>query len=222
MSIDQKIKSRLEELISQGESLRHGDREGSTIDESHMQKCSGWIAAARNITQLVLPDDQAVYRKHVEEITIKEHGWIINQAVGAITELLRNLLVDLKHGLLLSIIDQARAEVFDDFLDHARAYQAEGRKNEAGVIAGVVFEDTVRRVCKNSGIDEAGKKLDTIISELTKAGALTGIMAKRARASAHVRTKATHAQWDEFEMGDVEATITFTNELILKKLDGQA
>ena len=221
MDINQKIQTRLQELISQGETLRQGDEEGSAANEIQLQNCSGWIAAARNITQLILPNDQALYRIHVEEIATKGHGWIINQAVGEITELLKNLLVDLKHGLLSSIIDQARAEVFDDFLDHARAYEVAGRKNEAGVIAGVVFEDTIRRICKNNGVDEAGKKLDAIISELAKKGVLTGIMAKRARASAHVRTKATHAQWDEFEMGDVESTIAFTDELILKRLDRQ-
>lgn len=222
MDIDQKIQSRFQDLISQGESLSRGDSEGCAIDEAHKQKCSGWIAAARNITQLVLPDEKAIYRKHVEEIATEQHAWLINQAVGEITELLKNLFIDMQHGLLSSIIDQTRAEVFDDFLDHARAYHAEGRKNEAGVIAGVVFEDTLRRICKNNGIDETGKKLDVLISELTKAGVLTGVMAKRARASGHVRTKATHAQWDEFELGDVDAAITFTDELILKKVDGQA
>ena len=35
------------------------------------------------------------------------------------------------------------AEAFDDFLDHAEAYLHGGRKMEAGVIAGVVFEDTI-------------------------------------------------------------------------------
>lgn len=45
-------------------------------------------------------------------------------------------------GLLASVTDRARAEVFDNFLDHAQAHFGDGHKNEAGVIAGVVFEDT--------------------------------------------------------------------------------
>lgn len=43
--------------------------------------------------------------------------------------------------------------------------------------------------------------------------------AKRARAAAHVRTKATHAQWDEFDNNDVQGTIDFTEELILTHID---
>lgn len=220
MEIDDKLRSRLKELIEKGEKLRQGCDKGGAFDETHIQNCSGWIAAARSITQFILTNSEALYRKHIEEIATKNHGWIINQAVGEITELLKHLLSDFENGLLFSIINQTRAEVFDDFLDHARAYMADGRKNEAGVIAGVVFEDTLRRICKNHKIEEAGKKLDIIISDLSKAGLITAIMAKRARASAHVRTKATHAQWDEFEIGDVDATISFTDELILKKIDG--
>lgn len=47
---------------------------------------------------------------------------------------------------------------------------------------------------------------------------LSGVKAKRARAAADVRTKATHAQWDEFELDDVRSTIEFTRDLIETKL----
>jgi hypothetical protein len=131
------------------------------------------------------------------------------------------LLADADAGLLSSVADRARAETFDDFLDHADHYLGEARKNEAGVIAGVVFEDTLRRVCRRMNIAEKDVKLDALISELASAGELSAIKAKRARVAAHVRTKASHAQWDEFEVSDVQATIEFTREIISSKLDGQ-
>ncbi len=62
-------------------------------------------------------------------------------------------------------------------------------------------------------------KLDGLISELTNRGELSAIKSKRARVAAHVRTKASHAQWGEFELGDVRATIEFTRELVAAKLD---
>ena len=107
---------------------------------------------------------------------------------------------------------------FDDFLDHGRAYLDNGQKNQAGVIAGVVFEDTTRRIAKLHGINTTGAELDSVISQLARSGVITGGMAKRARASAHVRTKATHAEWDEFTASDVEATIAVADELILRHL----
>ena len=134
--------------------------------------------------------------------------------VGSINSMLKHLIGDIDRGLLSSVAGQARAEVFDDFLDHADAYRRDGKKNEGGAIAGVVSEDTIRRAAQGIGVQEAGRNLDSLISELATRQVLTGVKAKRARAAAHVRTKATHAQWEDFELGDVQSTIAFTRELI--------
>lgn len=77
----------------------------------------------------------------------------------------------------------------------------------------------MRRVCRKHSIDERDVNLDKLISELVKQNVLTELKAKRARAAAGVRTKATHAQWDEFTPGDVEAALAFTRELIENQLD---
>jgi hypothetical protein len=56
------------------------------------------------------------------------------------------LLLDIDNGLLGDLGNKIRAETFDDSLDHAESYRQEHRKIEAGVIAGVVFEDSPRPV----------------------------------------------------------------------------
>jgi hypothetical protein len=127
-------------------------------------------------------------------------------------------LIDANAGLLASVANQARAETFDDFLDHTDAYLKDKRKNEAGVIAGVVLEGTLRQICRNEGIAEIGLKIDGLISELTNRGELSSVKTERARVAAHVRTKASHAQRDEYEIEDVKATIELTRELISAKL----
>jgi len=83
----------------------------------------------------------------------------------------------------------------------------------------VVFEDTLRRIAVQFGVDDSRKTLHSVISALASEGAISGVTAKRCRVGAGVRTKATHAQWDEFEVGDVEATIAATCELVLSKLE---
>ena len=133
--------------------------------------------------------------------------------------MLEHLKGDIQEGLLTSIANRARAETFDNFLDHAQSYHDEGKKQESGVIAGVVFEDAVRRICTKHSILETGKKLDTLLSEIVKASIITPIKAKRARVAAHVRTKATHAQWNEFELDDVEDTIRITKDFIENHLE---
>jgi hypothetical protein len=219
MAVEAAVKKRIKQLLKQSSHLTLANNDSFAVDDRQVQECSAWMASAQNAFYLVCDSQNAPYRVRADRVVNGKHGWRINTAVGELAALLRHLLVDAEAGLLTSVADRARAETFDNFLDHADAYFVDGRKNESGVIAGVVFEDTLRRVCRKEGVSEKGLKLDGLISELTNRGKLSAIKAKRARVAAHVRTKASHAQWDEFELADVRATIEFTRELVTAKLD---
>jgi len=219
MTIENKVKVRIEELIAEAVELSQGDDEQRSISHDQVSRCNGWLAAANNVVQLVCKDEGAAYRVQLQKILDTRYGYVINRGVGAAAEILKSMLVDIEGGLLASVADIARAETFDNFLDHAKAYFNDSLKQESGVIAGVVFEDSIRRVCEKNNIEQTGKKLDSLISELAKAGVISQTKAKRARVSAHVRTKATHASWEEFDLNDVGVTIEFTEELILNHID---
>jgi hypothetical protein len=135
-----------------------------------------------------------------------------------IAEMLRALLPDIDAGLLGDLGNKIRAETFDEFLEHAESYRKEGRKNEAGVIAGVVFEDTIRRICQNMEIE--GHKLEDLINALAKEGAITKQQSKQAKVASDVRISATHARWEELNIQAVEATIQFTKSLLRDHLGG--
>ena len=51
--------------------------------------------------------------------------------------------------------------------------------------------------------DDKGQPLEDIINTLAKQSVITGQQSKQAKVAAHVRTKATHAQWDEFNLEGV-------------------
>jgi len=220
VAIEDRIRNRIEDLIRESDRLSVGDDHGQCVDERRRGECSAWLTSAQNVVHIICQSPISPYRQKVDATVTKQWGYVIHEGVAEFGAVLRSLLWDADAGLLASVADQARAETFDDFLDHADAYVAESRKNEAGVIAGVVFEDSLRRVCRKQSIAEKNVKLDQLISELTSKAHLSAVKAKRARVAAHVRTKASHAQWDEFDMMDVEATIAFTRELIASNLDG--
>lgn len=213
-----RIRSRIETLILEA-SQATGYATDNGVDEEDRQICSAWLTSAEHVVQILIESPSVPYRRKIDAIIGMEHGYLIHYAVLEVSALLKGLLRDMDAGLLGSITDQARAETFEDFLEHAEFYVAGGRKNEAGVIAGVVFEDSLRRVCRKLEVVEKDVKLDQLISQLTSNGTFTAVKAKRARVAAHVRTKASHAQWDEFEMADVQATLTFTHEFIASNLD---
>ena len=71
---------------------------------------------------------------------------------------------------------------------------------------------------------DKGVDLDKIINALKTLPSgtpiLTSIDGKQALVAAGVRTKATHAQWDEVSVSNVESTIKFTREFLQKHLGG--
>lgn len=219
MRLEESLRARIEQLLEESGGLSVADKYGQATSVGQRQECSAWLVSAQNAIHLVCVSPTMPYREKADTLAAKDHGWGVASAVGDMAAILRALLVDADAGLLVSVADRARAEVFDDFLDHADAYLNEGRKNEGGVIAGVVFEDALRRLCTKHGIAEKGAKLDALISELAGRGELSGVQAKRARAAAHVRTKASHAQWDEFELEDARAAAAFTREVVEGKID---
>jgi hypothetical protein len=214
MELEERIESKFKELIAEGNQLKIGDEHGQVRSDDHSYSCKGWLASAQNLVHLVVSSPKNPYQSSVDNICLKERNFCIQESVGEVNVILQSLLNDINNGLLASVENQTKALVFDDFLDHAKAYTKQEMKNEAGVIAGVVFEDTLRNICRNNGVEESGVKLDQLITELTKLDVISQIKAKRARVAAHVRTKATHAQWEEFELSDVKTTIEFTVELI--------
>lgn len=219
MSIESGIRNRIEQLLKEAASLRHGATEhGQARDNYHLEQCSGWISAAMHVVGIAT-DERGPYWTRAESFGRHNYGYAIPRGVGEAAELLKHLLADMDAGLLGSVADRARAETFGDFLDHGKAYLDDGKVREAGVIAGVVFEDTVRRICRKHSIEERDVKLDSLISALVSADVLTQMKAKRARVAAAVRTKATHAQWDEFTPSDVAEAIALTREVVETQLD---
>ena len=219
MQLEKLIEERLNELLQDARRLARTNEYGEAVSGEHLDKCIGWIAAAANIVDAIAPQEKSAYKLAAKKIYEYDWAYEAPRGVGQFASILRNLLKDAKGGLISSVADQARAETFDDFLDHAKAYLKEEKKKESGTIAGVVFEDSLRTVCRKNSIEEKNIKLDTLITTLTKEEILTASKAKRARAAAHVRTKATHAQWDEFDLSDVTSAIKFSEELVLEHLE---
>lgn len=215
------IRNRFDALIKEGNRLLHQSNDGVAQNSEHAAECIGWLTQASHLVGLVSSSKNSIYRSAAEE-GLKLGRMSRNLAperVNEVTSILVRLQSDIEAGLLGSITDRATGETFDNFLDHAEEYLKVDRKNEAAVIAGVVFEDTIRRICAKNGIPEDKVKLDDLISILTKEEVITNNKAKRARQAAGLRTSAAHARWDEFDRGDVRPAIDLTRELIGGHLD---
>jgi hypothetical protein len=213
MTIDQKALERISELLRESEVLSIGDENGCAVDDLQCNECEAWITAAVHVVGVICEKGDT-YNIQVNRIANRDSGYLINKNVGALAATLRHLLKDAQNGLLSSVANKAIALTFDDFLDHAHEYSKRNMKNEAGVIVGVVFEDAVRKVCAIHNIDTQERTLEPLINALSAQQVITGAKSKRAKAAAHIRSKASHALWDAFDISDVESSIQFSREFI--------
>jgi hypothetical protein len=208
------IRRKIEDLVR-----RAGGLSGATRSSAQVAQAEGWITEAVNVIEIAIPIENNAYRRRIREIEERSTGGATIK-VGYIAECLRALLPDIDEGLIANFGNKVRAETFDDFLDHAETYRQEGEKQAAGVLAGVVFEDTIRRICRDQNIPEKDEDLEKLINALTRKTVITGQQSKQAKVAAHVRTKATHAQWDEYDLHGVAETIQLTRTFLREHLGG--
>jgi hypothetical protein len=207
------IRRKIEDLVRRAPNLVDNARQSTRT----LSECEGWITEAVNVIELAIPIENNSYRRRIKEMeTRKPIG--APQRVGYMAASLRALLPDIDAGLIADFGNKVRAETFDDFLDHADAYLQEGDKPVAGVLAGVVFEDTIRRICRDKNI--TGDSLVTLIHALARQQVITPQQSKQTEVAVHVRTKATHALWDEYDLDGVAATIQLTRTFLREHLGG--
>jgi hypothetical protein len=116
---------------------------------------------------------------------------------------------DYASGQLVQLRQLVQAEVFDDFLEQAEHLLSSGYHQAAGVIAGCVLEDGLRKLCAKHAIPITDRpKLDTMNADLAKAGVYNKLAQKRITAIADLRNKAAHGEWTVFSEQDVREMVT--------------
>jgi hypothetical protein len=206
-----RVKERIQELVT----------EAPEVSKQDFHAYLAWATSVQSAVYLVCPSNTDPYHAQIERIVgdrAAPHLFKISQVAALLTRLLQ----EIDRGLLTSIENHAIAGTFEDFLDHGADYLKHGKKDEAAVIAGVVFEDTIRRICRLKEATANIQKnvpLDKLFTDLEKADVLTGPETRRARAAAALRNSAAHADWGQIKPGDVDAVIQFTRELMAAHLE---
>ncbi len=219
MQVEQRAQEQLRRLIAEAAALEAGP--GSTPAEflangaAHNAKCRGWLASARHAVNLICSpaDAYSVDAEHwSQQGRVDER--MASHAVRQFCAVLRRLADDVENGLVVSIAQAASAETLDDLLAQAREYHRREHRQGAGVLATAVYEDTIRRLARAQQLTEVGIPTDKIISDLNRADAISGVIAKRCRAASDVRNAALHAQWERFTLADVDEVLRLTAQLI--------
>lgn len=220
MSLTPQLTERIQALLQQGAvelSRQGGDQYGPDhwVNSGYISEVQAWMTSTANLITLAAPPG-SYFREELARIT--GHKELEKGAPWAIVQKMHGLLAALNdeasHGLLRRLEDTVFAAAFDDFLDHAEAFHKANKAREAGVLAAIVLEDTIKRIAAKNGVNASGLTLEPLVDALVKVGVFTAVKAKRVKAYAGVRNPALHAEWDKFDIRDAGELISGTRELI--------
>lgn len=209
------IEIRASELLSLGESLKTDRDLGKTSQLLHgaisltemcygsaSAQCSGLIGYRDGLI-IGLPRQLTQTRARAVPFTI-----------GVI----KNLLSDLKLGLIGNLQQQIAGEVLGDLIELAKVALSKDKQriNVAAVLVAASYEDTLRRMgTQLAGISNK-PKLEKVQNILKEKDLLRGSEVSALAGFLKFRNDALHADWDHIEKTTVHSCLSFVEQLLLK------
>ncbi len=210
-AVDERIATRISELIEMGERLLQTKREpspGTIAFDSFVdsEKAHQWFTSVQSILSRGLGSDSAHY-KNFSAIAAKSLTFTpVRRGQG----ILRAALEDFQHGYLFDIRRLIAAEVSADFLEQAKELYSASYNGPAALMAGCVLEDCLRRLCRRHELALPERpKLDAMNADLARAGVYNKLTQKRITALADIRNNAAHGNWNQFDQADVRDMINW-------------
>jgi len=130
---------------------------------------------------------------------------------------------DMSFGLIGNVRQVLQAELFTDFLEMGEYLLREGYKDAAAVIIGTVLEDSVRKLCVGNSIPTSNVEgrpyaLDRLNAELAKADVYSKLVQKQITTWAHIRNKAAHGEYDEYNAEEVSMMLLFVQGFVADRM----
>ncbi|MBC8199351.1 MAG: hypothetical protein H8E80_04805 [Desulfobacteraceae bacterium] len=218
MKVNEIMEKEIDDLSAEGNKiLSKALTLGDDMKGQDLSNVSSWVTRlGQLIRQLYGTKSQqfAVYSSALEThafwtIHSNYHDQI-SQLVGVATSIKH----DYEKGLLNNIRSLIQADIFSDFLEMGEYLLSEGYKDAAAVIIGAVLEDGLKKLCERNGIPilrENGRPLtiEPLNRALSTAKVYNKLIQKQITTWAHIRNKAAHGEYDEYNKPQVEMMLIF-------------
>jgi len=213
MKAEEKLLERLNQLLELGQEVLASERvmeysKGSlaipTCDYFDDSLVSKWITSTLSFFKRTFGEDSECYRRFEKEVG--KCTWKKNVSIGI--GIISSAIDEVEGGWLFETKALIQADVFADFLEQATHLLENKYHGPAAVIAGVVLEDGLRKLCDQNGITLPSKpKIDSMNAELAKKGIYNKKKQKQITTLADIRNNAAHGKWDQFNEDDVRRMI---------------
>lgn len=213
MKLDRVIVRRLQELLEKAEeveSTRRLSYEQEAVDSERFEE---WGTSVLSLLQRVFGEESVHYVNFHRHYT----GFLgYADKFEDCRGVLRAAKEDFEGGYLFGLRSLVSAELLEDALEQAQELLKADYKDPACVVAGVALETALREICAREGIGQG--KLNSMNTELCKAGVYNKAMQKQISSWADHRNNAAHGGWDEYTDHDVEDMIRGVSRFIAENL----
>ena len=143
-----------------------------------------------------------------------------NHLVQELNGLLKSYRYEIENGLISSIQNETRGEIFADFIAFAKETFDEGSKDVAAVLICAALEDCLKKFAESKGLHVENKTMSDVINILKSNGLLKKPEAKIVQSYVTLRNKAFHADWDKITGPEISSVIGYVENFILTNFSG--
>ena len=140
--------------------------------------------------------------------------------VQELNGLLKSFRYEIENGLIFSIQNETRGEIFADFLAFAKETFDEGSKDVAAVLICAALEDCLKKFAESKGIEVENKTMSDVVNLLKSNGLLKKPESKIVQSYVTLRNKAFHADWDKITGPEISSVIGYVENFILTNFSG--
>ncbi|MBC3883698.1 DUF4145 domain-containing protein [Undibacterium griseum] len=217
MTLDEKISTRIDELIELGQQVlatrKHPSPGHITSDFVDVQIMNRWLTSCLSLVGRVFGESSPHYLRLQDQFPNYPKWPNAEQAFGV----LLSVKDDFESGSLFSLRRLVEAELFDEFLEQAEHLLEAGYFHPSAIVTGSVLEDGLRKLCVANDVSLPVKpKLDWMNSELAKKAIYSKLVQKKITTIADLRNSAAHGKWDEFDASDVRSMLRDVRDIMTK------
>lgn len=220
-SINEKIIQEISELVKNGKKYNsEAETAGTHLGGEKVAEITEWVTRVGQLIRKIYGENSQHYEAYFAATSVQGFYNLHSNNYRHISQVLGVALAiqsDIKNGTLDDITRIAQADLFSDFLEMAEHLLEEGYKDAAAVIIGSVLEDNLRKLCVKNAIptsNAAGKNLtmDPLNILLSSKGIYSKGMQKQITSWAHIRNKAAHGEYSEYDSQQVKIMLLFSKQ----------
>jgi len=216
--IDNIIKKEIDSLVDLGNKIvQQASMSDSGFEGNDLVNVSSWVTRLGQLIRKLYGENSQHFANYNAAISTENFYNIHSNWYGHISQVQGIALTvkhDIQNDLLGSIKGLLQADLFADFLEIGEHLLKEGYKDAAAVTIGAVLEDGLRKLCDKSGIattkpNGSPMTIDPLNAELAKQSIYSKLVQKQVTSWAHIRNKAAHGEYDEYNKEQVEMMLLF-------------